>query len=253
MNDHIANQSGDFKVTAQEILRSDLSDGAKLAAIAELLGAANATDVACMLNKSVRTTERHYAELRKIRKSADTQICVVGSDTTQICVPEVRKSAYSSTQICVFESRARPDIDSRATKELPTEVLLTKKEVSTPLLAPQGEKTPSSKTKRGTRLPADWTLPSDWRAWVAVNCPAAPAPEIDRQALMFANYWQAQPGAKACKLSWELTWRNWALKAFSTAPVRPMSQAPRPQFMTAQERRFAAARAARNVCREVTQ
>lgn len=80
---------------------------------------------------------------------------------------------------------------------------------------------PAKKPKRGSRLSDDWTLPDDWRAWTQVNCPISTAEAINREALSFANYWQALPGSKACKLDWQKTWRNWCLKAFSTAPLRP--------------------------------
>lgn len=39
----------------------------------------------------------------------------------------------------------------------------------------------------------------------------------------FADYWQAQPGAKAVKVDWEKTWRNWirrAASSFRTAAQR---------------------------------
>lgn len=216
-----------FKATAQEIMRSDMSDGAKLAALAELMGANGIECIATALNKSSRTVERHYAELRKVRKSADTQIC----GNTQNCVEKVRKSAESSTQISVAASRVRPDIASGANKELPSEVTLYEDNI-TPLIAPQPLKTKPA--KRGSRLPDDWDLPDDWRDWTAVNCPTATPDAISRQALMFANYWQAQPGAKACKLDWEKTWRNWCLKSFSTAPLRPGQPIA---FASASERR----------------
>lgn len=197
------------------ILASDMSDGAKLAAIAELLGAASATEIAAALNKSIRTVERHYAELRKVRKSAGTRNCV----TTQICVPEVRKSADSDTQICVPPSRARPEYPTRATNELPSEVLCEVNNI-TPHSAPQA-KNPPSKTKRGARLPDEWELPEDWRQWTLVNCPGTLPETVRTEALKFANYWQAQPGAKACKLDWRKTWQNWCLTAFARGPVRP--------------------------------
>lgn len=215
-----------FKATAQEILCADMSDGAKLAAIAELMGAASAEDIAKALNKSPRTVERHYAELRKVRKSAGTQIC----GTTQKCVPEVRKSADSDPQICVVASHAPASITTRATNELPSEVTLYE-DIITPLIAPQPLKTKPA--KRGSRLPDDWQLPDDWRDWTAVNCPASTPDRIDREALIFANYWQALPGAKACKTDWKKTWQNWCLKSFGTAPTRPTSTGV---FLSAAER-----------------
>lgn len=83
-----------------------------------------------------------------------------------------------------------------------------------------------SKTKRGTRLPEDWSLPDDWRDWSRVNCPAASAEMINREALKFANYWQAKAGRDAAKIDWRKTWQNWCLTAFATAPTRPVSSTP---------------------------
>ena len=225
-----------FKATAQEIMRSEMSDGAKLAALAELMGANGIECIARALNKSARTVERHYAELRKVRKSADTQIC----GNTQNCVEKVRKSAESSTQISVAASRVRPDIASGANKELPSEVTLYEDNI-TPL-APQPLKTKPA--KRGSRLPDDWQLPDDWRHWTAVNCPATTPDRIEREALIFANFWQAKPGAQACKLDWKKTWQNWCLKAFATAPTRPTSQGV---FKSAAERQLERSRESRAI------
>jgi len=128
-------------------------------------------------------------------------------------------------------------MDSRATKELPSEVLCEVNNI-TPHSAPQAEKR-ASKTKRGARLPDAWTLPEDWRQWTLVNCPAATQDAVRTEALKFANYWQAQPGAKACKLDWRKTWQNWSLTAFSRAPLRPTAQGFQPgavAFQTADER-----------------
>lgn len=128
-------------------------------------------------------------------------------------------------------------ITTRATKELPSEVLCEVNNI-TPHSAPQAEKR-ASKTKRGARLPDAWTLPEDWRQWTLVNCPAATQDAVRTEALKFANYWQAQPGAKACKLDWRKTWQNWSLTAFSRAPLRPTAQGFQPgavAFQTADER-----------------
>ncbi len=145
-------------------------------------------------------------------------------------VPPVR-------QISVESSHACASMDSRATKELPSEVLCEVNNI-TPHSAPQAEKR-ASKTKRGARLPDAWTLPEDWRQWTLVNCPAATQDAVRTEALKFANYWQAQPGAKACKLDWRKTWQNWSLTAFSRAPLRPTAQGFQPgavAFQTADER-----------------
>lgn len=58
----------------------------------------------------------------------------------------------------------------------------------------------------GSRLPADWTLPDEWRRWAE-----AERPELDltREAETFADHWHAAAGAKGRKANWQATWRNW--------------------------------------------
>lgn len=66
---------------------------------------------------------------------------------------------------------------------------------------------------KGTRLPADWTLPEDWHEWASHNWPHAGMDEIWNQADVFRDYWTAQPGQKGVKTDWPATWRNWIRRA----------------------------------------
>jgi hypothetical protein len=119
---------GDLNGELKAILSSELSDGAKVAAIAELLGCRGADEIAKAVNKKVRTVERHYAELRKsrqVRKIADTQMCgTQNCGNTQICVENPADLRTEVPQICVVEPPAPADITPRATKELPSEVVI---------------------------------------------------------------------------------------------------------------------------------
>lgn len=65
-------------------------------------------------------------------------------------------------------------------------------------------------TTRGTRLPADWTLPPEWRAWAKAEHPAI---NTDLEAAKFCDYWRAKSGPGATKLDWQATWRNWIRNA----------------------------------------
>ena len=119
---------GDLNGDLMAILSSDLSDGAKVAAIAELLGYRGADEIAKAVNKKVRTVERHYAELRKsrpVRRIADTQMCgTQNCGNTQTCVEKPADLRTDTPQICVVETPAPADITTRATKELPSEVVI---------------------------------------------------------------------------------------------------------------------------------
>lgn len=95
-----------------------------------------------------------------------------------------------------------------------------------PPVSPQGDKRPDSGTpRRGTRLPNDWVLPGEWGRW-AIQETGLPRERILLEAATFADYWQALPGAKAVKLDWEKTWRNWIRRAASsfrtTAQRKPL-------------------------------
>lgn len=64
--------------------------------------------------------------------------------------------------------------------------------------------------KRGSRLPADWTLPDDWRTWAQVE-----RPDVDagKESEKFRDYWHAKAGKDAAKVDWSATWRNWVRNA----------------------------------------
>ena len=62
------------------------------------------------------------------------------------------------------------------------------------------------KTQRGTRLPTDWVLPTEWQTWAEQERQDLDIPKI---AASFKDYWIAKPGAGGLKLNWEATWRNW--------------------------------------------
>lgn len=171
------------------------------------------------------------------RPTSENPTCPTDGNCSEKVVPIVPPVRQATPE----NSHVHASITTRATKELPSEV--TPNEVIiTPLIAPQPLKTKPA--KRGSRLPDDWQLPDDWRDWTAVNCPAATPQQIATLALEFANYWQALPGAKACKLDWKKTWQNRCLAKFSTAPTRPASQGV---FKSAAERQIDRARESRSI------
>lgn|GEM_PF-6546295 len=63
-------------------------------------------------------------------------------------------------------------------------------------------------TTRGHRLPDDWTLPEEWRAWAVKERKWEPSVVLE-EAANFADYWHGVSGAKGTKLDWQATWRNW--------------------------------------------
>jgi len=61
--------------------------------------------------------------------------------------------------------------------------------------------------KRGSRLPSNWVLPSDWGQWALDE--GYPENLIRSEAEKFRDYWIAVPGQRGVKLDWMATWRNW--------------------------------------------
>lgn len=211
------------------ILNSSLSDGAKFAALAEAIGARGAEEIADVVKKPVRTVERHYAELRKyrqLRKSAGTQNCGTQDCVVpQICVEKPANLRTETTQNCVPASHAPADITTRATKELPSEVVILKNNI--PPLAPPTPKTAKPKSEKcGSRLDDEFELPEDWRQWALVNCPLSSRDTVELEGRKFANHWQSSAGQNARKRNWYKAWQNWCYRAFASAPVRPRAQVP---------------------------
>lgn len=65
---------------------------------------------------------------------------------------------------------------------------------------------------RGTRLPADWSLPTEWAKW-AQDRRRWSATDVAEEALLFANYWHARSGAGAVHRDWFKTWQNWTIRS----------------------------------------
>lgn len=80
----------------------------------------------------------------------------------------------------------------------------------------QTEAKASVPRKRAKRIPDDFALTEDMRAWGRENCPTVDGIE---ETMKFINYWQAKAGKDATKLDWVATWRNWMLNAKSRQPA----------------------------------
>jgi hypothetical protein len=63
--------------------------------------------------------------------------------------------------------------------------------------------------RRGSRLPADWSLTDEYREAARDTRPDWPTGHVESVAAQFRDYWIAQPGEKGVKTDWLATWRNW--------------------------------------------
>jgi hypothetical protein len=107
------------------------------------------------------------------------------------------------TNTSVTDPRNAPVTDPLPFPSLPTEeVLRTSSSASRKRSAPAA--------KRGTRIPDDFHLTDDMRAWGLKN---APAVNGERETLKFINYYRSAPGHRGVRIDWDRTWQNWILKA----------------------------------------
>lgn len=65
-------------------------------------------------------------------------------------------------------------------------------------------------TKRGSRIPDDFTVTEEMRQWGREN---APGVNGDRETTKFINHFHSAPGSKGVKVDWVRTWQNWILNA----------------------------------------
>jgi hypothetical protein len=111
---------------------------------------------------------------------------------------------------CRARKRAQSQRDVTRDMVPPNESILTPSDATpTPSgVGPAG----GSKKSRGTRLPDDWTLPSEWAQWAKERRKWSDT-DIAEEALLFANYWQARSGAGAVHRNWFKTWQNWVVRS----------------------------------------
>ena len=67
---------------------------------------------------------------------------------------------------------------------------------------------PVEKQERGSRLSPDFVMPSEWVAWAQTER-GWTRDVSETVAAQFKDYWTAAAGAKAVKIDWHATWRNW--------------------------------------------
>lgn len=64
------------------------------------------------------------------------------------------------------------------------------------------------KRAQGTRLPLDFVVPDDWKAWAATERNWDNS-TVETEAASFVDHWHAKAGKDGVRLDWLATWRNW--------------------------------------------
>jgi hypothetical protein len=109
------------------------------------------------------------------------------------------KSDTSAERTRAYRDRMKRDGDVTVTaQESDTDTDTEQKQI----------KTKSKDMARGSRLPADWTLPKEWGEWALSERPELNREAIRKIADQFRDYWISVPGQRGVKLDWLATWRN---------------------------------------------
>lgn len=92
------------------------------------------------------------------------------------------------------------------------------------------EKKESKRVARGTRVPPDFSIDDDDRAFAASL--GIPPDAVEAETPQFIDYWSSVAGAKGVKLDWKATWRNRMrdLKKYMPTSVRSASVRPMTEF-----------------------
>ena len=91
----------------------------------------------------------------------------------------------------------------------------------------------SDSTKKGKRLPEDWTLSQPWGTWAMEQ--GLSREQARAQADKFLDYWIGVPGQRGVKINWKATWRNWARSAIERRSHSNGGQAGRGEPATASD------------------
>jgi hypothetical protein len=65
----------------------------------------------------------------------------------------------------------------------------------------------------GSRLPAGWSLPDEWKRWAVAKRPEWDERHVLEESLKFRDWWHAKAGKDARKADWFATWRVWIRRA----------------------------------------
>lgn len=80
-----------------------------------------------------------------------------------------------------------------------------------------GGTSPARARNRGTRLPEGWEPAEEVIRAMHAECPGV---DLRGEHRAFTDYWRDQTGARATRIDWVGTWRNWMRKAAKEIPRR---------------------------------
>lgn len=190
------------------------------------------------LEHSPITNAKHFAG------SAKLALALPDCEEKDKVIMELRCDQHCPEGHPIFESTPKKHMASDTPIEAPTETTETETETETDKEEEKDNLTVISKendvsdnpviqenqitepdksaTKRGTRLPDDWTPSNKLIAWAQGE--GIDLLMIERETAKFKDFWPAKPGQGGLKLDWDRTWKNW----LRTAKERQPTNRPRP-------------------------
>jgi hypothetical protein len=111
---------------------------------------------------------------------------------------DIEKKRTAGSKGGQASAQARASADGQAHPKLTTE---TETETETVL---SKERT-NPRSTRGTRVPSDFTISDDMRAWAATEVPHV---DLDKKLAEWADFWRGVPGKGGVKIDWVATWKN---------------------------------------------
>jgi uncharacterized protein YdaU (DUF1376 family) len=191
-------------------LPADIQATAKLVRMRSM-----AADVEAVLREFFTLTDEGWRHSRcdaEVEKMQDKQAKARASAEASVNARQAKRQAFAERSL----KQGQTNVE-RTLHVLPTDV-----ELPTPTPTPTPVLKERADTRRASRLPANWTLPPEWRDWSRATRPDLdPAKMADR----FRDFWVAKAGRDGAKLDWAATWRNW-VRAEAATTGRNNGQSP---------------------------
>ncbi len=181
-----------------------------------------ATESETKLRRNKRRTEAARETLEQKRHSSVTEPSdVADRSSTESVTDTVTETAGNA-------SRRSASVTESVTETVTETVRAPTRSVTDTVTEHEGkgregnrreEKEANASRARGTRLPADFSLPDEWRQYAASK--GLPESRIDHEAEQFRNHWLADGTARAIKRDWAAAWRTWvgnAITNFGRSP-----------------------------------
>jgi hypothetical protein len=172
------------------------------------------------------TVRRHIQSLEKLgvltvrqRFNNSSWYTISLSQLTEMQRPDLTNPGSRSDRGCQSDRGSQDETGSQIERNPPVKVSATPSQ-SEHLPTNDPPRDPSGGTrKRAHRLPEDWTVSEEMRAWARKHTPLVGRVESEQ----FIDYWHAESGAKARKVDWVKAWQVWMRREQKSAERRPGS------------------------------